>query len=280
MDKMLTMFVSQRQPPAETPAVTVQSPVAVSPQDDPTSPMLPEDASKDRLSSRQNIRITPDAAMRQSDEEGTLKPDVQLPCLDVVRDSLTQRGFSEAAAQRISIPQRGSTRTVYDGKWAEVCHWRSGKKKDPIRASVPVVADFLIHLFNRTPPLAVSIIRGYRSAIASTIPDGFHITKSKEISNLKRYLGIDRPITWTFYPKWSLKIVLNYFLKEPFEHISKCSLENLTLKIVFLVKLASGRRRSEIHALSVDPECFRFSPNLSQVSSHRTWFPVQDAEDQ
>ena len=35
---------------------------------------------------------------------------------------------------------------------------------------------------------------------------------------------------------------------------------------VFLVTLASGRRRSEIHALSVDPECFRFSPNLSQVS--------------
>ena len=186
--------------------------------------------------------------------------DVQLPRLDVVRDSLTQRGFSEAAAHRISIPQRGSTRTVYDGKWAEFCHWCSGQKKDPIRATVPVVVDFLIHLFDRTPPLAVSTIRGYRSAIASTIPDGFRIMESKEISNLLRSLGIDRPVTRTFYPKWSLKIVLNYLLKEPFEHISMCSLENLTLKTVFLVTLASGRRRSEIHALSVDPECFQFSP--------------------
>ena len=68
------MFASHRQPPAETPAVTVQSPVAVSPPDDPTLPTLPEDASKDRPSSRQNIRITPDAEMDQSDEEGTLKP--------------------------------------------------------------------------------------------------------------------------------------------------------------------------------------------------------------
>ena len=192
--------------------------------------------------------------------------DVQLSRLDVVRDSLTQRGFSEAAAQRIAIPQKGSTRTVYDGKWAEFCRWCSGQQKDPIRATVPVVADFLIHLFDRTPPLAVSTIRGYRSAIARTIPDGFRITESKEISNLFRSLGVDRPVTRTFYPKWSLKIVLNYLLKEPFEHISKCSLENLTLKTVFLVTLASGRRRSEIHALSVDPECFRFSPNLSQVS--------------
>ena len=81
-----------------------------------------------------------------------------------------------------------------------------------------------------------------------------------------RSLGVDRPVTRIFYPKWSLKIVLNYLLKELFEHISKCSLENLTLKTVFLVMLASGRRRSEIHALSVDPECFRFSPNLSRVS--------------
>ena len=63
--------------------------------------------------------------------------DVQLPCLDVVRDFLTQRGFSEAAAQKISIPHRGSTRTVYDGKWAEFCHWCSGQKKDPIRAHCP-----------------------------------------------------------------------------------------------------------------------------------------------
>ena len=35
---------------------------------------------------------------------------------------------------------------------------------------------------------------------------------------------------------------------------------------VFLVALASGRRRSEIHALSISDECFRFVPNLAQVS--------------
>ena len=73
MDKMLTMFASQH-PPTKTPAVTVQSPVAVSPPDNPTLPTLPENASKDRLSARQNIRITPDTEMELS-EEDTSKPD-------------------------------------------------------------------------------------------------------------------------------------------------------------------------------------------------------------
>ena len=74
MDKMLTMFASQR-PPTKTPAVTVQSPVAVSPPDNPTSPTLPEDASKDRLNTRQNIRITPGAEMELSEEEHPYKQD-------------------------------------------------------------------------------------------------------------------------------------------------------------------------------------------------------------
>ena len=42
-------------------------------------------------------------------------------------------------------------------------------------------------------------------------------------------------------------------------------MENLTLKTVFLVGLTSGRRRSELCALSWDPQSFRFSPNLAQV---------------
>ena len=41
-------------------------------------------------------------------------------------------------------------------------------------------------------------------------------------------------------------------------------LENVTSRL-FLVALASGRRRSELCALSFDPECFCFFPKLAQV---------------
>ena len=96
--------------------------------------------------------------------------DVQLPRLDVVRSALSQRGFSERAAKHIAVPQRSSTRLVYEGKWAEFCAWCDRRKEDPVQASVPLVADFLTELFERIPPLAVSTIRGYRSAISSTVP--------------------------------------------------------------------------------------------------------------
>ena len=107
--------------------------------------------------------------------------------------------------------------------------------------------------------------RGYRSSIASALPYGAEITNSKELGKLIRSFGIERPVTKVFYPKWSLKIVLNYLIGHPFEPILQSSRENLTLKTVFLVALASGCRRSELCALSWDPQCFRFSPNLAQV---------------
>ena len=128
------------------------------------------------------------------------------------------------------------------------------------------MADFLVHLFERRPPLAVMKICGYRSVIASTIPFGSAITNRKEIRDLFLSLAQERPVMKVFYPKWSLRIVLNYLTKPPFEHISKCSLENLMLKMVFLVAWASARHRSEIHALYISDECLRFAPSLGQVS--------------
>ena len=139
--------------------------------------------------------------------------DVQLPRLYVVRSALSQRGFSERAAKHIAVPQRSSTRLVYEGKWAEFCAWCDRRKEDPVQASVPLVADFLTELFERIPPLAVSTIRGYRSAISSTVPHGPSLTNSQELGALMRSFAKDHPVTRVFYPHWSLRIVLNYLIK-------------------------------------------------------------------
>ena len=154
---------------------------------------------------------------------------------------------------------------VYEGKWGEFCAWCDRRKEDPVQASVPLVADFLTDLFERNPPLADSVICGYRSAMSATVPHGPSLTNSRELAALIRSIAIDRSVTRVFYPHWSLWVVLNLLMKPPFEPIAKCSLENLTLKTVFLVALVSGRCHSELCALSFDPECFHFSPNLAQV---------------
>ena len=110
----------------------------------------------------------------------------------------SERLLIQETADRTAVPQWASTRSIYDGKWAEFCAWCSRKKTDPVKATVPVVADFLVQLFERRPPLAVSTIRGYRSAIASTIPSGSAITNSKEIGDLMRSLAHDRLVTKVF----------------------------------------------------------------------------------
>jgi hypothetical protein len=67
-------------------------------------------------------------------------------------------------------------------------------------------------------------------------------------------------------PSWNLALVLRSLQYPPFEPLSLASFKFLTLKCCFLLTLASGRRRSEIHALSIADSCIRFSADKSSVT--------------
>ena len=65
-------------------------------------------------------------------------------------------------------------------------------------------------------------------------------------------------------PKCNLALVLAYLISPPFEPIMKASLWHL--KMVFLFKLASGRRRNKLHVLSCDEKCYRFRADRGLVT--------------
>ena len=54
------------------------------------------------------------------------------PCMAPRATAIKEQGFSEAVATRIEAPQRGSTRSVYEAKWAilqsgaSLIRWTSG----------------------------------------------------------------------------------------------------------------------------------------------------------
>ena len=79
--------------------------------------------------------------------------------------AIKEQGFSEAVAARIEAPQMGSTRSVYEAKWAVFTKWCITYKVDFRSPPVKSVTDFLLYLFQdrRVQP---STIDGYRSAIA------------------------------------------------------------------------------------------------------------------
>ena len=54
--------------------------------------------------------------------------------------------------------------------------------------------------------------------------------------------------------------MLDALAKPPFEPLAEASLRNVTVKTVFLVAIASGQRRSALHALSAAPGHIRWEP--------------------
>jgi len=172
-----------------------------------------------------------------------------------------------AFAERISLAHRDSTRSIYQSRWLYFHAWCIKRKSNPLRPTVPVVADFLLHLF-RDKSLSVSTIKGYRAAIAATLDSPFHhsIGHSPELSKLIQNFALERPRVRSLVPQWNLNFVMDSLLRAPYEPMSQVDIKFVTWKTVFLLSFASARRRSEIHALSVHPSCLRFNTDHSQVT--------------
>ena len=170
------------------------------------------------------------------------------PCLAPRATTIKEQGFSEAVAARIEAPQRRSTRSVYEAKWAIFTKWCVTNQVDFRSPPVKSVADFLMHLFE-DKKLQPSTIDGYRSAIADKLgPTTVNISKDDNLTRLLESFHRDRPKGRRGIPSWNLSLVLHQLTKAPFEPLREASLKHLTFKTVFLLALGSGKRRSEIHA--------------------------------
>ena len=161
---------------------------------------------------------------------------------------LQEQGFSVEVAERIAAPQRSSTRTIYKSKWALFEKWCRENSVDFSTPSVKQISDFFMYVYqdlNRRP----STIDGYRTAIVDTLgPTAQHIAHNADLHRLLSSFHRDRPKSSRNLPKWNLSVVLNELTKAPFEPMKDTDLKHLTLKTAFLLALASGKRRSEIHA--------------------------------
>ena len=170
------------------------------------------------------------------------------PCMAPRVTSIKEQGFSQAVAARIVAPQRGSTRSVYEAKWAIFTKWCVTNQVDFRSPPVKSIVDFLLYLFEDRK-LQPSTIDGYRSAIADKLGNAtINISKDDNLTRLLDSFHRDRPKGRRGIPSWNLSLVLHQLTKAPFEPLREASLKHLTFKTVFLLALGSGKRRSEIHA--------------------------------
>ena len=224
---------------------------------------LPDHSNSPRLA-RDALVLGPSAALNRDpsatpgvDNTPQAVPQLRVPQLPAAPQpprlvsrsgQLQEQGFSVEVAERIAAPQRSSTRTIYKSKWALFEKWCRDNSVDFSSPSVKQISDFFMYLYqdlNRRP----STIDGYRTAIVDTLgPTAQHIAHNEDLHRLLSSFHRDRPKSSRNLPQWNLSVVLNELTKAPFEPMKDTDLKHLTLKTAFLLALASGKRRSEIHA--------------------------------
>lgn len=202
-----------------------------------------------------------------------------LDCLASVRETARQSGLSERAADFVAGSRRDSTQVVYNSRLSVFFEWCQERDESPKTASLGSIADFLIHLFDKGR--ALSTIRGYRSAIGAIhtgFSDGSGVSSSPHLCGLLRSFFLKRPPVSQLVPSWSLPKVLEALGKPPFEPMGSSSLHHLTVKTVFLMAIASGQRRSTLHALCLTPGHIRWEarggvrliPKASFIAKNQT----------
>ena len=94
-------------------------------------------------------------------------------------------------------------------------------------------------------------ILNYRTALYNYYSPKVVSSQDREnISRLIRSFQTDRPVSLDRTPNWDLNLVLNSLRKAPYEPAEDSDFLHLTYKTIFLVAFASGKRRSEIHAMT------------------------------
>ena len=182
------------------------------------------------------------------------QPNIHEPPHLVSRSSaLQEHGFTaEVAEKNCCSSETLSTRSIYTSKWTIFQRWCTEKQVDFRSPSIGDICNFFWYLFNnlnRCP----SAIEGYRTAIADTLGNTKqNISTNPEIARLIASFHRDKPMSSRSIHKWNLALVLQRLTQPPFEPQEEAALKFLTWKTVFLLALASGKRRSEIHAWTLD----------------------------
>ena len=133
--------------------------------------------------------------------------------------AIKEHGFSEAVAEQIEAPQRGSTRSVYEAKRISFTKRYHSNQADFRVPSIRSLADFLLYLF-QDRKLQPSTIDGYRSAIADKLGNIIHQCQQGQ-KCLFLIFSIDRPKGCTDIPSWNLSLDLHQLTKAPFNPLKK-----------------------------------------------------------
>ena len=165
--------------------------------------------------------------------------------MEAIWRCLSKEGFSENVSAAIVGSIRPSTARLYNAKWDIFQRWRIDNGIHSRNITVPVIADFLMHL-RQERNLKHGTLEGYQSAIASVCQlNNLDIGSSQPLTRLLRSFQLQDLTVPASFPKWDLGIVLKSLTSSPYEPLEKTDLKFLSHKTAFLIALATAARVSE-----------------------------------
>ena len=170
------------------------------------------------------------------------------------RQKLLEKGYSERVITRLETARAASARKQYKSRWTYFEAWAADNQIDPTNPSLPVLANFLEHVFKERN-VAMRTVWNYKAAIAHCWKaiNGYEVPEDDPvIADLIKSFKRERPIPIKHVPQWDLRLVLDFYKSGRFANWDTLSDKELTLKTIFLMALATGKRRSELHAFSAN----------------------------
>ena len=188
-------------------------------------------------------------------------PAVKSSRVETLRAILRAKGHSREAANMMSRCLRESSQQVYESHWSRFVAFCRTKKWQVFQVRSHHFSTYMMHLFR--DDLLPSTIISHRTSVASVLRHWvYDPAADPHIKLLVRAFRLERLVQRRIMPKWDLHLVLLSLMRPPFTSQSEDDGESSddviplkwrTLKCLFLLALASARRRSYLHALSIAP---------------------------
>ena len=188
-------------------------------------------------------------------------PAVKSSRVETLRAILRAKGHSREAANMMSRCLRESSQQVYESHWSRFMAFCRTKRWQVFQVRSHHFSTYMMHLFR--DDLLPSTIISHRTSVASVLRHWvYDPAADPHIKLLVRAFRLERPVQRRIMSKWDLHLVLLSLMRPPFTCQSEDDGESSddviplkwrTLKCLFLLALASARRRSYLHALSIAP---------------------------
>ena len=167
--------------------------------------------------------------------------------LDLIRKTLSNKGFSRQAVDIFCASWTAGTEKQYKGVWDKWSGWCRKRQIDLPQASVIQVVEFLTDCFHEGK--GYSTINTYRSALSTTLcamnDDRDSFGSHPLIARLLKGVYILRPPTPRYSSTWDVSEVTDYL--KTLAPLRELSFKLLTLKTVMLCALASAQRQQTLN---------------------------------